>query len=1086
MLFVQPKGRLWIYGCLLCVIFSCQKSTNHTLFKTISASQSGIDFANTLQETEGFNIIEYLYYYNGAGLAIGDVNGDELPDIFFSANQSENKLYLNQGNLKFKDITQQAGIQQNGGWSTGVTMADVNGDGALDIYVCQVGQYKTLKGYNQLYINDGKGNFKEQAAQYGLDFVGFSTQAAFFDYDRDGDLDCYLLNHSIHDAENYNRAIIRDNRDALSGDRLFRNNGDRFEDVSAAAGIYGSKIGFGLGIGVGDLNNDGWPDIYVSNDFHENDYLYYNQGNGAFQEAVTQSIGHTSTFSMGNDLADLNNDGWMDLVTMDMKPNDETINKSSVGADPYNIYQAKLNYGYHFQYPRNMLQLNRGKVAGQAYPSFSEIGQLAGINASDWSWAPLLADFDNDGWKDIFIGNGIWRRPNDLDYLKFISNNSVQRSAADLAMVEKMPFGKVPNFAYRNQGDLNFEDVSAAWGLNFTGCSNGAAYADLDRDGDLDLVLNNLNEKASLYENSAQSKADQHWLQIKLSMPGKNRFAYGARVKIVTDYGEEQIQELYSTRGFQSAVEPLLHFGLGKAQKIKRLELRWPDGKVQTLNGLHADQRLVIKYEDASDPVVTSSSLPFLQEIATQAGLNFQHQENERIDFDHEQLMPHMLSTQGPALALGDVDGNGLEDVLLAGHGAFLYLQNSPGKFSSQDLSIDPAQEIVDAAFFDADGDGDLDLYLATAGHQYAGNNPALLDLLLFNDGKGKFTQDIYALPLDYAESSCVVPFDFNGDGALDLFVGSRSIYPSYGLVPDSHLYQNDGKGHFKDVTAQVAPDLQKIGMVSDAAVVQQKDGLQLVVVGEWMPVSVFKVQKDKFSLGIIPNSEGWWNTVSTADYDLDGQQDLLLGNLGLNAELKAAPELPVELYVKDFDQNYQTDPILTYYKQGRRYTYVSKDELTSQLNILKKQFLEYRPFAECGFEQVFTAEMLKGATHHRAVNFASSWGKYAGNGQYTLSPLPIELQLAPIFGFAQMDVDGDGKNEILSVGNWYGIRPGLGRYDADYGCVLTRKGKSWMVMSPAQSGFWVKGQGRKLALLSGGTLLVARNNLPVMAWGKK
>lgn len=1084
MLFVLPKGRLWIYGCLCCVIFSCQKSTSPTLFKTISASQSGIDFANTLQETEDFNIIEYLYYYNGAGLAIGDVNGDELPDIFFTANQSENKLYLNQGSLKFKDITAQAGIQQNGGWSTGVTMADVNGDGALDIYVCQVGQYKTLKGQNQLYINDGKGNFKEQAAQYGLDFVGFSTQAAFFDYDRDGDLDCYLLNHSIHDAENYNRASIRDKRDPLSGDRLFRNNGDRFEDVSAAAGIYGSKIGFGLGIGISDLNNDGWPDIYVSNDFHENDYLYYNRGDGTFQEVVTQSIGHTSTFSMGNDLADLNNDGWIDLVTMDMKPNDETINKSSVGADPYNIFQAKLNYGYHYQYPRNMLQLNRGTVAGQPYPSFSEIGQLAGINASDWSWAPLLADFDNDGWKDIFIGNGIWRRPNDLDYLKFISNNSVQRSAADLAMVEKMPFGKVPNFAYRNQGDLNFEDVSASWGLNFTGCSNGTAYADLDRDGDLDLVLNNLNEKASLYENTAQSKADQHWLQIKLDMPGKNPLGYGTRVKIVAD-GQEQIQELYSTRGFQSAVEPLLHFGLGKVKVVEKLELRWPNGKVQIINNIKADQRLLVKYEQVSEPVAANSLQPFLHEIAAQTGLNFQHQENEHIDFDHEQLMPHMLSTQGPALVLGDVDGNGLEDVLLAGHGAILHQQNSAGKFSAQNLGVDPKQEIVDAALFDADGDGDLDAYLVTAGHQYVGNDLALLDVLLFNDGQGQFTQDINALPLDYAEGSCVVPFDFNGDDALDLFVGSRSIYPSYGLVPDSHLYQNDGKGHFKDVTAQVAPELQKIGMVSAAAAVQQKDGPQLVVVGEWMPVCVFKVQNGQFSLSKIPNSEGWWNTVSTVDYDQDGQQDLLLGNLGLNAELKASPELPVELYVKDFDQNYQTDPILTYFKQGRRYTYVSKDELTSQLNILKKQFLEYRPFAECGFEQVFTAEMLKGATHHRAVNFASSWGKYTGNGQYTLSPLPIEMQLAPIFSFAQMDVNSDGKNEILSVGNWYGIRPGLGRYDADYGCVLTQKGKSWTAMSPAQSGFWVKGQGRKLGMLKNGTLLVARNNLPVMVWSK-
>lgn len=1084
MLFVQPKGHLLLYLCLCCVVFSCQKSTNHTLFKTVPSAQSSIDFANTLHETEDFNIIEYLYYYNGGGVATGDLNGDQLPDLFFTANQGENKLYFNLGGLKFKDVSKEAGIQQNGGWSTGVTMADVNGDGALDIYVCQVGEYKTLRGRNQLYINDGKGKFSEQAAQYGLDFVGFSTQAAFFDYDRDGDLDCYLLNHSIHDAENYNRATIRSKRDERSGDRLYRNNGDRFEDVSASAGIYGSKIGFGLGIAIGDLNNDTWPDIYVSNDFHENDYLYFNQGDGTFQEAVAQSMGHTSTFSMGNDLADINNDGWMDLVTMDMKANDERINKSSVGADPYNIFQAKLNYGYHFQYPRNMLQLNRGVVPGQQHPGFSEIGQLAGINASDWSWAPLLADFDNDGWKDLFIGNGIWRRPNDLDYLKFSSNSSVQQSAPDLALVEKMPFGKVANFAYRNLGDLQFDDVSAAWGLNFTGCSNGAAYADLDQDGDLDLVLNNLNETASLYENTAQSQADQHWLGIRLQMPGKNPFGFGTRVRIVAD-GKEQIQELYSTRGFQSAVEPVLHFGLGKASKVEIMELQWPNGKVQELRNVKADQQLKIAYQQVKDATIPAVRVNFLKEIAAQLGLNYHHVENEHIDFDHEQLMPHMLSAQGPAMAVGDVDGNGLEDVLLAGRGVFLYKQLSTGKFTGQNLAIDSTQEMVDAAFFDADQDGDLDVYLVTGGHQYSGKNAALLDVLLFNDGKGKFSQDVFALPLDYADGSCVVPFDFNGDGALDLFVGSRSIFPSYGLVPDSHLYQNDGKGHFKDVTAQVAPELQKIGMVSDACIVEQNDGLQLVVVGEWMPVCIFFIQKGQFKLNQIPNSEGWWNTVTTVDYDQDGKKDLLLGNLGLNAELKASPELPVELYVKDFDQNYQTDPILTYYKQGRRYTYVSKDELTSQLNILKKQFLEYRPFAECGFEQVFTAEMLKGATHHRAVNFASSWGKYQGKGQYSLAALPIETQLAPIFNFTQTDLNGDGQNEILSVGNWYGIRPGLGRYDADYGGVLTRKGKSWTAMSPAQSGFWVNGQGRKLTTLKDGTVLIARNNLGVMSWRK-
>jgi hypothetical protein len=1083
MLFLFPRiPRLIGYACVLSFTFACQKTESPTLFKSIPATQSNVNFSNTLQETEDLNIIEYLYYYNGGGVATGDVNGDGLPDLFFTANQGENKLYLNQGNFQFKDVTASAGIQQNGGWSTGVTMADVNGDGALDIYVCQVGEYKTMRGRNQLYINDGKGHFSEKAARYGLAFVCFSTQAAFFDYDRDGDLDCYLLNHSIHDAENYSRANIRQNRDQLSGDRLLRNDGDTFEDVSAAAGIYGSKIGFGLGIAIGDLNNDAWPDIYVSNDFHENDYLYFNRGDGTFQESINTSMGHTSTFSMGNDMADLNNDGWLDLVTMDMKPNDEVVSKSSVGADPYNIFQTKLSYGYHYQYPRNMLQLNRGMVSGQAYPSFSEIGQLAGISATDWSWSPLLADFDNDGWKDLFVGNGIFRRPNDLDYLKFISNATVQQSATDQSLTEKMPFGKVANFAYRNQGNLSFEDVSTTWGLNQVGCSNGAAYADLDRDGDLDLVLNNLNETASIFENKAQANPNQHWLQIQLDGIGKNPYGYGTRVRVVAN-GKEQIQELYSTRGFQSAAEPLLHFGLGAAKNIDELEIRWPDGKIQLLKNIPVDQRKTIKYQAPVEPTISTILTPFLQEYATELGLDYAHIENEYIDFDSEQLIPHMLSTQGPALALGDVNGDGREDVLIGGRKVFLYLQSANGKFTARDLLIDPMQEMVDAALFDADQDGDLDAYLVSAGHQSAEQNPALLDVLLLNDGKGKFTPSSNALPLDHDEGSCVVPFDFNGDGALDLFVGSRSIFQSYGLVPNSHLYQNDGKGHFKDVTTQVAPALQKIGMVSDACIVQQADGLQLVVVGEWMPVCIFTVNNGKFSLSQVPQSEGWWNTVSSTDYDQDGKPDLLLGNLGLNSELKASLAEPVELYVKDFDQNYQTDPILAYYKQGRRYTYMNKDELTSQLNILKKQFLEYRPFAECGFEQVFSAEMLKGAVHHRAVTFASSWGKYLGKGQYALEALPTEAQFAPIFNFTQADINGDGQKEILSVGNWYGIRPSLGRYDADYGCVLTRKDKKWAAMNPAQSGFWVNGQGRKLETLADGTILVARNNLGLMVW---
>ncbi|MBK7872811.1 MAG: CRTAC1 family protein [Saprospiraceae bacterium] len=677
----------YCFFLLIVIITSCTDETPETLFRQLSPEETNITFANNLLESEDFNIIEYLYFYNGAGVAVGDINNDDLPDIFFTSNQGPSKLYVNKGGLKFEDISKKAGITEDFHWKTGVTMADVNGDGWLDIYVCHVGKYKFLNSRNQLYINNQDGTFAEKASEYGLDFQGFSTQSAFFDYDRDGDLDMYLLNHSIHDTDNFGKSHLRLQIDSLTGDRLYRNDDGRFTNITQESGIYSSKIGYGLGVAIGDVNDDGWPDIYISNDFHENDYLYYNTGDGTLSEAGDSSFGHTSNFSMGSDMADVNNDGLLDVFTLDMKPEDESVLKSSVGADPYNIYRFKLEYGYHYQYPRNMLQLNRGAGRGEfSKPAtsvgnaiFSEVAEIAGLDATDWSWSALLCDLDNDGWKDIFISNGIWRRPNDLDYLKFTSNKEVQQNATDMQLAGKMPSGLVPNYAYRNQGNLSFEKVSEKWGLNFTGCSNGAAYGDLDNDGDLDLVTNNINVSASVFENRSDEKIKNNFLKIKLiDSYSKNSFGIGARVEIITNE-HRQVQELYATRGFQSASESVLIFGLGQAQQVDSLIIRWSDGGVQFLQNVPINQLLKIeKLNNLPKESFTKILHPLLEDISSQLKINFTHQENNYNDFDQEKLIPHKLSEQGPKLAVGDVNGDGLEDFYIcgaAGQAGALFLQ---------------------------------------------------------------------------------------------------------------------------------------------------------------------------------------------------------------------------------------------------------------------------------------------------------------------------------------------------------------------------------------------------------------------------
>jgi len=1086
----------FIVPVLAFLLVACQgveqtDQSANSRFRRLPAGQTGLDFVNRLNESEAFNIIDYLYYYNGGGVAVGDINNDGLPDLYFTGNQTPNKLYLNQGNLRFTDITATAGVAGAGDWSSGVAMADVNGDGWLDIYVCQVAGHQGLEGRNQLFLNKGATSegdeitFREAAAEYGLDFSGLSTQAAFFDYDLDGDLDCYLLNHSVHSTESYGRSEIRRRRDTLAGDRLLRNDGGAFTDVSTTSGVYGSRVGYGLGIGTGDVNNDGYPDIYISNDFHENDYLYYNNGDGTFTDATRSALAHSSTFSMGNDIGDLNNDGRLDIVTLDMKPRSEVVDKRSVGADPYNIYQLKLGFGYYYQFPHNMLQLNRGPAAGDTV-RFSEVGHLAGMAATDWSWSPLIADLDLDGRQDLFITNGIWRRPNDLDYLKYTSNKQVQRSATDLEMAERMPGGQVANFAFRNEGALRFADQSTAWGFREAGCSNGAAYADLDRDGDLELVTNDLNREAGLYENRTRQDSAFHFLTVQLRAKGRNTFGIGARVTVVSG-GDRQFRELYTTRGFQASVPPELYFGLGKASRVDTLLIRWPDGQRQLLTDLAADRVLRV---EQSDETQSGEALPFgespqaLLQKSGNKGLNFRHRENNFVDFDREQLLPHKISTQGPRLATGDVDGNGWVDVYICGargQRGQLWLQDGAGNFAARPIPTDPSIEEVDAALLDADGDGDLDLYLVCGGGESAGQEESLLDQLWLNNGEGAFQRKRDALPRLYVNGACVEPFDMDADGDIDLFVGGRSAPGAYGMAPRSAVLRNDGNGIFYDATNELAPGLDRIGMVTDARVLAE-EALQLIIVGEWMPVTVYTIpEKGRWQKDSLPNSNGWWNRLEIADLDGDGRSDLMLGNLGLNTELRTSPDQPVELFVGDFDGNQQPDPVMTHYRQGKRYPFYKLDELSKQLVFLRRNFNDYLSFAESALESIIPTEQLEQARRLEVHTFANSVAWQGADGRFELQALARRAQMAPLFAFLPADVNRDGKTDLLAGGNWYGLPPALGRQDASFGhTILGTADRSFRYLDPSKSGWATRGQIRDFKLVPtarGPLLLIAKND---------
>lgn len=1064
------------------------------LFELLDAKATGVAFANTLPEAPDFNILNYLYYYNGGGVAVGDINNDGLPDLYFSSNLGKNRLYLNKGNYQFEDVTDKAGVGGPDGWKTGVTMADVNGDGLVDIYSSSV-SYLGMHGRNALYINNGDGTFTDRAKEMGVDHVGYSTQALFFDYDNDGDLDLFLLSHSTHTERGIGSAMKRDVRSALGGGRLYRNDRGHFTDVSAKAGIFGGIEGFGLGVVASDFDGDGCVDLYVSNDFQENDFLYHNNCDGTFTERITSATRHTSRFSMGVDAADINNDGRPDVFVADMMPEREDVLKSSANAESYTLFNLRLQAGYHPQYARNTLQLNRG--GGR----FSEIGYLAGVYATDWSWSTLFADVDNDGKKDLIVTSGIYRRPNDLDYINFVGNATVQNSLAkgitqeNMSLLKQMPTVPVANHIFRNDGGLHFTDMATRWGMGQKGFSNGAAYVDLNNSGALDLVMNNYNAPARIYRNQARARNHNSYLTVQLKGTGKNTAGIGARVT-ATQRNGTQFLEQNPTRGFQSSVDQRLHFGFGVDTVLDALTVMWPDHHMQTLTNVPLNRTLVVEQSAATEtwPVVSRvmRTVPLFTDVTRDIKLGYKHEDNSFDDFDREPLLPHMLSAEGPALAVGDVNGDGLDDLYLGGakwQPGKLMLQQPDGTFRASpqsDIAADSVAEDVDALFFDANGDGKLDLYVVSGGNEFSGTADQMRDRLYINDGQGHFRRDRAALPDFFENGSVVVAGDFDGDGHPDLFVGARVVTGKYGLTPHSHLLRNDGHGKFIDVTS-TAPGLAEAGMVTSAAWFDYDgDGkLDLVVAGEWMPVRVFHQEGGRFAertkeVGLA-TQDGWWNSVTVADVDGDKKPDLILGNLGRNSYITASATEPAQMYVSDFGKNGTVEQIITFYKHGVSYPLAGRDELVKLLPSLKPRYLSYAKFGASRVEDIFTPEELKGAKRLQAHQFNSVVARNSGHSTFTIEPLPIEAQFAPITSVIVRDFDGDNIPDLLLAGGMSRVPPVLGRYDASYGLLLRGDGKGhFTTVDMPESELVIDGDVKHLALLrhkTGTLILVARND---------
>lgn len=1096
MLLRQLSVYVFLFSFL--ILFSCtahkNESARDTLFQEMPSDSTGIHFINKVVDTKEMNIFNYHNFYNGAGVAIGDVNNDGKPDVFFTSNQGENKLYINKGNWKFEDVTSLAGLKSTHHWHTGVTMADVNGDGWLDIYVCNAGIIDGDDRANELYINQKNGTFKEEAHAYGLDDKGESTQALFFDYDHDGDLDCFVLNNSHRSIESFGYdKNLRNERDEKNGDRLYRNDGGKFTDVSAQAGIYGSEIGFGLGVTAGDVNNDGWEDLYISNDFFEKDYLYINQHNGTFKEVINDAMGHISNGSMGSDMADINNDGYLDIFTTEMLPESDYRLKTTIKFDNYDVQSARNQLDFHHQFTSNCLQLNNQDG------TFSEIAQLAGIDATGWSWGALSFDFDNDGWKDIYVCNGISRDLTDQDFLEYYTNPEVihqlmQNGFNNLDLIQKMPALPIKNYAFVNQKDLTFKNLADSLGFGTPTFSNGAAYADLDGDGDVDLVINNENGEAFVYRNMTSEKLHRHYLKVRLNGTAPNTFGFGARATIFSNGNRQDLEEMPS-RGFESSVDPVLSFGLGDLQRIDSLFVQWPDGRFQKLTGLNVDTTIVLDQRQSipGRPLQIKPIRPMCKNVTayTISG-NIQHHENEFIDFDVERLIPKMLSTEGPKLAVGDINGDGLEDFYMGSSmddTAKIFIQRKDGHFVEKPQKAfitDKKFENIGAAFFDADGDGDLDLVVASGGNQAREGSPILAVRLYLNDSKGNFTKAVNGWPSVALNASCVRVLDYNGDGKPDVFIGARSIPGNYGLTPSSILLRNEGNGKFENVTKTEAPDLIQLGMVTDAqwGDIDGDGKKELVVAGDWMPVTIMKYENGKFQKAAeLPHSSGWWNCLTLADINGDGKPDLIAGNFGLNSRIKASQQEPAKLYVEDFDKNGKTECIPVYYKtDGKAYPFPLMKDMEMQIPSLKKKFLHFTEYAGKTMEEIFSPEELKEAKVLSVEQAQTCIFINDGKGHFTMKELPVMAQLSPVYGAVATDLNNDGIKDIFLAGNFYGLEPQSGRFDASYGTTLLGDANhQFHYINPSASGLFVRGEARDIAeiktAMGGHILVVSINN---------